>query len=126
MPFELRIALRYLTARRKQAFISVISTISMLGVIVGVMALFIALGLMTGLQSEIREKILGSTAHVSVFRSGNETIADYREVAAALRRVPGVQGAAPVVYGKGILTGPTGGAAPATIKGPTTTARRAM
>ena len=117
MPFELRIALRYLTARRKQAFISVISTISMLGVIVGVMALFIALGLMTGLQSEIREKILGSTAHVSVFRSGNETIADYREVAAALRRVPGVQGAAPVVYGKGILTGPTGGAAPATIKG---------
>jgi lipoprotein-releasing system permease protein len=117
MPFELRIALRYLTARRKQAFISVISTISMLGVIVGVMALFIALGLMTGLQSEIREKILGSTAHVSVFRSGNETIADYREVAAALRRVPGVQGAAPVVYGKGILTGPTGAAAPATIKG---------
>ena len=50
MPFELRIALRYLTARRKQAFISVISAISVLGVVVGVMALMVALGLMTGLQ----------------------------------------------------------------------------
>jgi len=44
MPFELRIALRYLTARRKQAFISVISAISVLGVVVGVMALMVALG----------------------------------------------------------------------------------
>ncbi len=117
MPVELRIALRYLTARRKQAFISVISAISMLGVIVGVMALFIALGLMTGLQSEIREKILGSTAHVSVFRSGNEAIEDYAGVVAALRKVPGVLGAAPVVYGKGILTAPSGGAAAVTLKG---------
>ena len=117
MPFELRIALRYLTARRKQAFISVISAISMLGVIVGVMALFIALGLMTGLQTEIREKILGSTAHISVYRSGNEGIAEYRQVVEALRRAPGVLGAAPVVYGKAILWGPTGSAAPATLKG---------
>jgi lipoprotein-releasing system permease protein len=117
MPFELRIALRYLTARRKQAFISVISAISMLGVIVGVMALFIALGLMTGLQSEIRDKILGSTAHLSVFRGGNEAISEYREVVRALRQVPGVVGAAPVVYGKGILAGASGSAAPATLKG---------
>ena len=117
MPFELRIALRYLTARRKQAFISVISAISMLGVIVGVMALFIALGLMTGLQTEIREKILGSTAHISVYRSGNEGIAEYRQVVLTLRGTPGVLGAAPVVYGKAILWGPTGSAAPATLKG---------
>jgi lipoprotein-releasing system permease protein len=117
MPVELRIALRYLTARRKQAFISVISAISMLGVVVGVTALFIALGLMTGLQSEIREKILGSTAHVSVFRTGNDAIADYARVAAALRQVPGVLGAAPVAYGKGILTAPGGGTAAVTLKG---------
>ena len=80
MPFELRIALRYLTARRKQAFISVISAISVLGVVVGVMALMVALGLMTGLQREIRSKILGATAHVSIFRSGNEPFDNYREV----------------------------------------------
>ena len=59
LPWELRIALRYLTARRKQAFISLISGVAVLGVAVGVMALLIALGLMTGLQSEIRDRILG-------------------------------------------------------------------
>jgi lipoprotein-releasing system permease protein len=81
------------------------------------MALFIALGLMTGLQSEIREKILGSTAHVSVFRLGSESIADYEQVVATLRQIPDVLGAAPVVYGKGILTAPAGGAAAVTLKG---------
>jgi lipoprotein-releasing system permease protein len=70
LPFELAVALRYLTARRRQAFISLISAISILGVMVGVMALFVALGLMTGLQAEIRTNILGSTAHLSVFRRG--------------------------------------------------------
>ena len=58
-PFELHVALRYLLAKRKQAFISVISLISTLGVTVGVMALVIALALMTGLQHELRDRILG-------------------------------------------------------------------
>ena len=69
MPWELQVALRYLTARRKQAFISLISGVAVLGVAVGVAALLIALGLMTGLQSEIRARILGATAHVRVFRT---------------------------------------------------------
>ena len=60
LPFELHVALRYLLAKRKQAFISVISLISTLGVTVGVMALVIALALMTGLQQELRDRILGS------------------------------------------------------------------
>ena len=64
MPFELQIALRYLLASRKQAFISVISLISTLGVAVGVMALIVAMALMTGLQGELRDRILGSSAHV--------------------------------------------------------------
>ena len=64
MRFELFIALRYLLAKRRQAFISVISLISTLGVAVGVMALIIALALMTGLQGELRDRILGSTAHI--------------------------------------------------------------
>ncbi len=116
MPFELRIALRYLTAKRKQAFISVISGISMLGVVVGVMALMVALGLMTGLQNEIRTKILGATAHVSVFRSGSAPFENHREVAEKVRRLPGVLGAAPAVYGKGLLGSPTTTAV-ATLKG---------
>ncbi len=116
LPFELRIALRYLTARRKQAFISLISAISTLGVVVGVMALLIALGLMTGLQSEIRSKILGATAHLSIFRSGRDPFEDYREVVDAVRKMPGVQGTAPALYGKGLLTSAAGSAV-ATLKG---------
>jgi lipoprotein-releasing system permease protein len=116
MPFELRIALRYLTARRKQAFISVISAISVLGVVVGVMALMVALGLMTGLQREIRSKILGATAHISIFRSGNEPFDHYRDVVAKVRRVPRVLGSAPTVYGKGLML-TAGGSAVATLKG---------
>jgi lipoprotein-releasing system permease protein len=63
MPFELQIALRYLLARRRQAFISIISFVSTLGVTVGVLALILAMAMMTGLQSELRDRILGSTAH---------------------------------------------------------------
>src|SRR6187401_62909 len=82
LPFELFIALRYLLARRKQAFISLISLISTIGVAVGVMALVIALALMTGLQGELRDRILGSTAHVYVWKSGG--IEDYKAEVAKL------------------------------------------
>src|SRR5262249_7982349 len=116
LPFELMIALRYLAAKRKQAFISIISAISVLGVMVGVMALMVALGLMTGLQREIRSKILGTTAHVSISRRGNAPFENYREVVAAARRAPRVQGAAPAVYGTALMTTP-GGSAVATLKG---------
>ena len=64
---------------------------------------------MTGLQGEIRARILGATAHVSVFRAGNEPLEDYREVVAQLRAAcRGVLGAAPAVYGKGLLTSADG------------------
>lgn len=116
MPWELRVAVRYLTARRKQAFISLISGVAVVGVAVGVMALLIALGLMTGLQSEIRSRILGATAHVSIFKGRGEPFADYREVVKSVRTVPGVAGAAPAVYGKVLLSSTTGSAV-ATLKG---------
>jgi lipoprotein-releasing system permease protein len=114
--WELRVALRYLTARRKQAFISLISGVAVLGVSVGVAAVLIALGLMTGLQSEIRARILGATAHVSIFRSGAGPQGDLGALVAKVRGVPGVAGAAPSVYGKALLTSATGAAA-ATLKG---------
>lgn len=116
MPFELRVALRYLAARRKQAFISVISGISVLGVTVGVMAVLIALGLMTGLQTEVRSRILGATAHISIFRSRTDAFENYREIVDAVRRVPRVQGSAPTLYGKGLITSASGSAV-ATLKG---------
>jgi len=102
MPFELQIALRYLLARRKQAFISVISLVSTLGVAVGVMALIIAMALMTGLQGELRDRILGASAHVYVWKQGG--IEDYRVEAGKLREIPHVVGAAPTLLGKALVS----------------------
>src|SRR5436190_23614624 len=102
MSFELFVALRYLFARRKQAFISLISLISMIGVCVGVMALVIALALMTGLQGELRDKILSSQAHIYVWKNGG--IGDYAPEVARMRQVPGVVGAAPTIFGKALVT----------------------
>ncbi len=106
MPFELQVALRYLLARRRQVFISVISLVSTLGVTVGVMALVIALALMTGLQQELQARILGSSAHVFVWKPAG--ITDYRAEVARLRAVPGVIGAAPAVEGKAMITSASG------------------
>jgi lipoprotein-releasing system permease protein len=100
--FELFIALRYLLARRKQAFISLISLISTLGVAVGVMALVIALALMTGLQGELRDRILGSTAHVYVWKTGG--IEDYHAEVAKLQAMDGVVGAGPAIMGKALIS----------------------
>lgn len=102
MSFELFIALRYLLARRRQAFISLISLISMLGVAVGVMALVIALALMTGLQGELRDRLLGATAHVYVLKAGG--LPDYDAELARLKAVPGVSGAAPAIIDKALVT----------------------
>jgi lipoprotein-releasing system permease protein len=103
MPFELQVALRYLLAKRRQVFISVISLVSTIGVTVGVMALVIALALMTGLQGELQDRILGSSAHVFVYKT--KGIDDYRAEVAKIRAVAGVTGAAPAVMGKALIRG---------------------
>jgi lipoprotein-releasing system permease protein len=72
------------------------------------MALMVALGLMTGLQKEIRSKILGTTAHISLYRSRGEGFDDYRQVVERVRHLPHVLGAAPAVYGKGIVASAAG------------------
>jgi lipoprotein-releasing system permease protein len=81
------------------------------------MALMVALGLMTGLQQEIRTRILGATAHLSVFRRDSAPFADDHRVLDAVRHVPGVLGAAPAAYGKALLSSAGGTANVATVKG---------
>src|SRR6476646_724800 len=102
IPFELHIALRYLLAKRKQAFISVISLISTVGVAVGVGAVIIALAVMTGPQQELRDRILGSNPHVYVSKVGGVDV--YQAEVARLRQVPEVAGAAPEVRGQGLIS----------------------
>jgi lipoprotein-releasing system permease protein len=106
--FELRIALKYLVAQRRQLFISVISTISTLGVIVGVMVLLIALAILTGFQGELRSRILGAASHLSIYKGGGAPFDDYRDVIAKLGGIDGMIGAAPVLYGKALVTSATG------------------
>ncbi len=103
MPFELFVALRYLVARRRQAFISLISVISTVGVAVGVMALIIALALMTGLQGELRSRIVGASPHIYVLKVG-EGLVDVAAEVAAIREVPRVIGASPGVMGKALAS----------------------
>src|ERR1051326_1924559 len=103
VPFELHVALRYLLAKRKQAFISVISFISTLGVTVGVTALVIALALMTGLQQELRDRILGSRPHIYVWNK-RSVITDYRAEADKFLRIRHVIGAAPAILGKALVS----------------------
>ena len=102
LPFELQIALRYLLAKRKQAFISVISLVSTIGVTVGVMAVIIALAVMTGLQQTLRDRILGSQPHIYVSRPGG--IDAYKEDVERLRTVPHVTGVAPMILNKALIS----------------------
>jgi lipoprotein-releasing system permease protein len=102
LPFELQIALRYLLAKRKQAFISVISLVSTVGVTVGVMAVIIALAVMTGLQQTLRDRILGSQPHIYVSKPGG--IDDYRAEVDKLRAIPRVTGVAPALLGKALIS----------------------
>ncbi len=111
------VARRYLTARRKQAFISLISGVSVLGVAVGVAALIIALALMTGLQREMRDRIISSAAHLYVYPVGSPWAGSIDKDMATILGTPGVTGVAPAVLGKGLLKASGGGSGFVTIKG---------
>ncbi len=103
MPFELLVAFRYLVARRRQAFISLISFVSALGVMVGVTALIIAMALMTGLQGELRDRMLGSMPHIYVAKLAEGGVSDPGGEMAKLRALPGVVGASSVVIGPALV-----------------------
>ena len=102
LPFELYVSIRYLVARRKQASMASTSLISVLGVTVGVTALIVALALMTGLQQELRDRIVGSQAHVYVWNVLEGGFADYREAARTLAALPDVEAAAPAIPGRAL------------------------
>lgn len=102
MRFELFVALRYLLAPRRQARVSLVSLFSTIGVAVGVMALVIALALMTGLQGELRSKLLGAVAHIYLTKAAG--FDDYHAEVEKLLKVPDVVGAGPAVMGKGLVS----------------------
>src|SRR5437868_15134335 len=98
MKFELMVAVRYLKAKRKQAVISLISVISIIGVGAGVAALIIALAINAGFREDLQKKLLGAQAHVSILSKGHAGIPDYLDVTKEIEKVPGVVVAAPAVF----------------------------
>lgn len=105
MGYEWFISLRYLKARRRQGFISLISIISVAGVTVGVMALIVVLAVMTGFTDSLREKILGINSHIVIQRLGRG-ITDYRKVSAMVLQTEGVLAATPYTYSQTMLSVP--------------------
>ncbi len=109
LPVEYYIALKYLMAKRKQTFISIITIISIAGVTVGVTALIIVLAVMSGFEKELKDRILGATAHVHV-TSLDGSVADPFPLAARVRRIPGVGGASPYVFSQMMISSGTSAA----------------
>jgi lipoprotein-releasing system permease protein len=104
-PLELRIALRYLKSRRSSQLLSLITVIAVGGIAVGVMALVVVLGVMNGLQNDLREKILVVNPHLRVLTYGEGLRLDaWRDVLAKVRRAPGVEAAAPFVLTQGLIS----------------------
>ena len=103
MRYELFISLRYLRAKRREAFISLITVITTLGVTIGVMTLDIVLSVMTGFEEDLRARILGFNPHI-VISSMTGPISDYQQIVEKVRQMPEVEAAAPFVYSQVMVT----------------------
>ena len=103
MKYEWFIGLRYLKARRQETFISLITVISILGVMIGVMTLNIVMAVMTGFEETLRDRLLGINAHIALIKSGDQ-LRDYEKLVDQVRRESGVVAASPSIYGQVMLT----------------------
>ena len=104
--FEWFVSLRYLRAKRKQKFISLITVISILGVAVGVLALIVVLSVYTGFTEGLRDQIIGVNAHVLVQRFGS-SINDSEGITAKIEAVAGVEATTPFIYGQALISSAT-------------------
>jgi lipoprotein-releasing system permease protein len=104
MKYEWFIGLRYLKAKRKQTFISIITVISIVGVMLGVMALIVVLAVMNGFEKTLKEKIIGTQAHLHLLKATQEGMDQYQEVTKKLEEIKGVASAAPFIVSQVMLS----------------------
>jgi lipoprotein-releasing system permease protein len=104
-PFEWMLSLRYLRARRKEGFISVIAGFSFLGIMLGVATLIIVMAVMNGFRKELLDKILGLNGHLLI-QPLEKPLTDWQDVAARIAKVPGIRLAAPIVEGQALASSP--------------------
>jgi lipoprotein-releasing system permease protein len=107
MTFEYFIGRRYLRAKQRQTFISLITILSTAGVAVGVMALNVVIAVMSGFESDLKSRILGGQAHVVVMRHSG-AFSDYQRILDYLKTVDGVEAASPVIYNQVMLRSSSG------------------
>lgn len=119
MFFESFLGIRYLKAKRKQAFISIITLISVFGVMVGVMALIVVLSVMNGFRADLMSKILGVNSHLLVLSYGGG-FKDYEKVALKVGSVEGVVATTPFIYDQVMVKG-QGNVSGAVLRGLKTT-----
>src|SRR4030088_2332740 len=109
MRFELFIATRYLRAKRRQAFIGIITGISIAGVAAGVASLGGALainnGFRHGFRQDLQQRLLGSTSHISLQRIADDGIRDWPALIDRLSKQPHVVAAAPAIFEQGLISG---------------------
>lgn len=99
LPFEWLLGLRYIRAKRRNGFISFISMSSMIGIALGVMALITVMSIMNGFQHELRERILGMTAHLTL-SDNHHNLANWQELYEMSKLHPRVLGAAPILWSR--------------------------
>jgi lipoprotein-releasing system permease protein len=104
MKYEWFIGLRYLKAKRKQTFISIITLISIVGVAVGVMTLIVVLAVMNGFEKNLKEKFLGTQAHLHLIKATQEGMDHYEEVTKKVEEVKGVVSATPFIFNQVMLS----------------------
>src|ERR1051325_10550003 len=104
-PFEWMLSLRYLRARRKEGFISVIAGFSFLGIVLGVATLIIVMAVMNGFRHELLEKILGLNGHLLI-QPLEKPLTDWAEVSDRVIKAPGIKLAAPIVEGQALASSP--------------------
>jgi lipoprotein-releasing system permease protein len=102
MSYELFISLRYLRAKRKQVFVSIITFISIAGIFLGVAALIIVLAVMNGFETDLRNKILGINSHIILMQYSG-AMRDHQRVMRDVVQVPGVVAATPFIYSQAML-----------------------
>src|SRR5208337_2574955 len=98
MRFELFVATRYLRAKRRKAFIGIITGISILGVAAGVASLVVALAINNGFRQDLQQRLLGSTSNVSLERIADDGIRDWPALLDRLSKAPHVTAAAPAIF----------------------------
>ncbi|RMF58688.1 MAG: lipoprotein-releasing system transmembrane subunit LolC, partial [Calditrichaeota bacterium] len=103
MKYETFIALRYFRAKRRTGFISIITYVSVIGVVIGVAALDIVLSAFNGFESEVRNRLISADAHIHVRKFYNHAIENYEPLIDSIRTVPHVVGVTPVISKESVL-----------------------